>query len=317
MRELDTTVTADDGLVIAGTLTLPDGEGPHPAMVLLSPGQLDREGNTRRAPLELGRPLAAALAEHGVASYRFDRRGVGATHGDWLTTGFFDHRRDAAAVLRAIAARSDISTVGAIGYSEGALHAAWLAAHAGAAAVVLLGCPARSGAAVYLRWAERLRREDIPPPVRLVLRLLRRTVPEQVARVNARIKASTGDVARVYGFRIPARQYREFLDYDPAPDLAAVRVPVLAITGANDRNVDPDDLDVIAQLVAGPVDTRRFPELSHLLRRDPGPSSARTYREQFRRPVDPQLLQEIATWSAAQLGAPGPQSYARDREPDR
>ena len=77
------TVAADDGLAIAGTLALPAGDGPHPAVVLLSPGSLDREGNTGKAPLAHGRALATALAAEDVASYRFDRRGVGDTPGDW------------------------------------------------------------------------------------------------------------------------------------------------------------------------------------------------------------------------------------------
>ena len=71
--------------------------------------------------------------------------------------------------------------------------------------------------------------------------------------------------------KAPARLYREFLGYDPRPDLAAIRVPVLALTGDKDRQVDPGDLDVIARLVPGPVETRRVPELTHILRRDPWP----------------------------------------------
>jgi len=45
---------------------------------------------------------------------------------------------------------------------------------------------------------------------------------------------------------------------------------VLAITGGKDIQVDPDDLDEIAQLCQGPVDTRRIPDLTHMLRRCPG-----------------------------------------------
>jgi len=52
--------------------------------------------------------------------------------------------------------------------------------------------------------------------------------------------------------KAPARLYREFLGYDPRPDLAAIRVPVLALTGDKDRQVDPGDLDVIARLVPRP-----------------------------------------------------------------
>jgi pimeloyl-ACP methyl ester carboxylesterase len=91
----------------------------------------------------------------------------------------------------------------------------------------------------------------------------------------------------------------------PKPDLAAIQVPVLAITGDKDLNVDPRDLDVIARIVPGPVETRRFPYLTHILHRDPGPASWRNYREQYRRPVDPGLLEEMANWVSAHLQGRG------------
>jgi uncharacterized protein len=305
MRQISMSVAADDGLVIAGTLALPAGKGPHPAAVLLCPGQLDREGDVGNARIALGRELSTALAARGAASYRFDRRGVGDTSGDWRATGFFQHRQDAAAVLRALASRPEVSVVGAIGYSEGALHAAWLGAHAGAAAVVMLAGPAQTGDDVYMRWAARLGKDEISWPVRLVLRLLGRTAQGEVARVCAKLKATTGDVARIYGIKVSARLYREYRGYDPRPDLAAIRVPVLAITGDNDLSVDHRDLDVIARLVPGPVETRLAPDLTHVLSRDPRPVSLRTYRQQYHRPVDPDLLEEVAKWVSANLQGRG------------
>ncbi|GAA4237364.1 hypothetical protein FHR32_007349 [Streptosporangium album] len=50
IREIGMTVTADDGLVMADTLALPAGNGPHPAVVLLCPGNLDREGSHSCVP---------------------------------------------------------------------------------------------------------------------------------------------------------------------------------------------------------------------------------------------------------------------------
>ncbi len=78
------TATADDGLELAGTLVLPDGPGPHPAvLVLQGSGRVDRDSSVGRIRLGLGPALAEVLARHGIASLRYDRRGVGATPGDW------------------------------------------------------------------------------------------------------------------------------------------------------------------------------------------------------------------------------------------
>lgn len=141
MPNLDLTVTADDGTPLAGTLTVPTGPGPHPTVLLLhGSGPLDRDGNTRRLPLNLGPPLADALAAEGIATLRYDRRGAGATPRTWQATGFTDNRCDAAAALRALTAHPAVRSdaLGVLGHSEGALHALSLAADHDVRAVVLL-----------------------------------------------------------------------------------------------------------------------------------------------------------------------------------
>ena len=300
---LDT--TADDGLVLAGTLTLPPGPGPHPAALLLwGSGPIDRDSDAGRIRLALGPALAAALASRGVASYRFDRRGVGATPGDWRASTFTQNRQDAAAVLRALRSHPGVrpDAVAVIGHSEGALHAAALGAHGDVAAVVLLAAAAQRGEDVLL-WQARMIGEDLPHPVRLLLRLLRTDVGRQQAKNLAKIRASTGEVARIGGARVNVGWMREFLDHDPRPDLAAIGVPVLALTGDKDVQVDPDDLDAIADLVQGETQTVRVPDLTHLLRRDPGRASVRHYRRLLREPVDAAVVDEVADWTAGRLSA--------------
>jgi uncharacterized protein len=77
------------GTRLAGTMTRPERDPPVPAALLLSgSGPLDRDSNMRRQVLNVGSALAAALAAHGVASLRYDKRGVGESGGDYLTTGF-------------------------------------------------------------------------------------------------------------------------------------------------------------------------------------------------------------------------------------
>lgn len=141
LPDIDMTVAADDGTPLAGTLTLPAGPSPHPAVLLLhGSGPLDRDGNTPKLVMDLARPMAEALAAAGIATLRYDRRGAGSTPGDWRASGFTDNREDAAAALRALAARPDIRSeaVGVIGHSEGALHAMALASRTDVRAAVLL-----------------------------------------------------------------------------------------------------------------------------------------------------------------------------------
>jgi pimeloyl-ACP methyl ester carboxylesterase len=158
---------------------------------------------------------------------------------------------------------------------------------------------ARPGADV-LTWQAMQLGDDLPAPVRVLLRLLGTDLRRQQARNAARIQASTTDIARVGGARLNARWHREYMAHDPRPDLAALRVPVLALTGTKDVQVPPEDLDVLAELVPG-AEVHRVPDLTHVLRRDAAPASLRRYRTLLREPVDAALLDRVATWTSAAL----------------
>ncbi|MBT2412375.1 alpha/beta fold hydrolase [Streptomyces sp. ISL-12] len=301
MPDIDMTVTADDGTPLAGTLTLPAGPGPHPAVLLLhGSGPLDRDGNAPKLRMDLARPVAEALAARGIATLRYDRRGNGATPGDWRTAGFTDNRRDAAAAVRALADRSDVraDAVGVIGHSEGALHAMSLAARTDLRAVVLLAGFADLGEDAF-RWQGRSVVASMPAPVRL----LRRPLAGLGGLVLARVKRTRTDVARVAGSKVNARWLRELLAHDSRDDLAAIDAPVLAVTGDKDLQVDPDDLKEIARLVPGGAETHRVADLTHVLRRDPGRPTLNGYRRLLREPVDAGLLDLVAEWLARRLDA--------------
>ncbi|WNV86907.1 alpha/beta hydrolase [Umezawaea sp. Da 62-37] len=297
MRQIDMTATADDGLELAGTLALPDGPGPHPAvLVLQGSGPVDRDSKVGRIRLGLGPELAEMLARHGIASLRYDRRGVGATPGDWLASGFTDNVADADAALRALGARPEVRAdmIGVVGHSEGAVHAMRLGASTRVGAIVLLAGFAQPGEE-SLRWQGRHLVRNLPKPLRPLVR--------RIALWHlARIKATTTDVARLGGRRLNARWHRELLAHDPRADLVAIDAPVLAITGDKDVQVDPDDLDEIARLVPGEVEVRRIPDLTHVLRRDPGKPTVRNYGRQLKRPVDAELLEDVAAWLGGRLG---------------
>jgi len=129
VRELHVRI---DGVVpLAGTLALPDAPGPVPAVAIASgSGPLDRDSNHRRARFDVARQLAHALARGGIASLRFDKRGVAGSPGDWRRAGLHDNAADLAAAVGTLAGRPEVDPVRLLvaGHSEGAILAATVAA---------------------------------------------------------------------------------------------------------------------------------------------------------------------------------------------
>ena len=115
------TVTSQPGDVrLAGTLSIPDGAGPFPAVVLLSDmGAQDRDA--RRGSYRLFADLAAGLARQGIAVLRLDDRGVGQSGGDGDLATTADLVRDAQAALGYLRVQPsvDAARIGLVGHGEG------------------------------------------------------------------------------------------------------------------------------------------------------------------------------------------------------
>ncbi|HET7141710.1 MAG TPA: alpha/beta hydrolase, partial [Candidatus Limnocylindria bacterium] len=153
---------------LAGTLTLPDAPPPdgrrgrYPNVLLLASWlPRDRDGAWDR----IGHPswfahgptgvdedrllarLADALSAHGVASLRYDKRGCGASGGDWTDADLFtliDDARDALGWLRS-RPDLDLRRAGLLGHGEGAGLALSVAIPDPAiGALTLVGASARS-----------------------------------------------------------------------------------------------------------------------------------------------------------------------------
>jgi alpha/beta superfamily hydrolase len=213
------------------------------ALLITGSGRADRNSDVRlpgRGTLRIGvtQAIAEALAGAQVSTLRYDKRGVGASEGDMLRAGMAERRADARAARAWLAGRQPGLPVLAIGHSEGAWYAAELAADGLADGAVLLAGGARPGARV-LSWQVGQIVDRLPPLARLVIAVTRQDPVATQRRRLARITSAPSDVVRIQGIKMNARWYRDFLAYDPAPVLAKITVPVLAITGGHDIQVPP------------------------------------------------------------------------------
>ena len=115
-----TFVNEKEGNTLAGTLTIPEGEGPFPAMVLVSgSGQQNRDEE-----LMNHRPfwvIADYCARHGIAVLRYDDRGIGGSDGEVKNATSMDFSYDAEAAFDYLRNRKEINAtkVGILGHSEG------------------------------------------------------------------------------------------------------------------------------------------------------------------------------------------------------
>ncbi|TVP43865.1 MAG: alpha/beta hydrolase [Gemmatimonadales bacterium] len=266
------------GIQLAGTLTLPPGDGPWPAVVLVTgSGPQDRDETL------LGHKPFLVIADHltraGIAVLRYDDRGVAESEGDFESGTTFDFAEDAAAAVAFLREHAgvDRNRVGIAGHSEGGLIAPLVATgHARAvvpaeavAFVVLLAGPGEHGGAVLLQQAEAisramgmsdagvdqllafqrnmqaiLREEDDADVRRSALETLLEGVLEEMgpeARVEQGIPAGQEEAwvaAQLSMMGSP--WFRTFLLHDPRPALEALEVPVLGLFGELDLQVLPE-----------------------------------------------------------------------------
>ena len=259
----------DAGYRLAGTLTVPCGSGPFPGVVLVSgSGSQDRDETIGRVkPFGV---LADGLARQGIVVLRFDDRGVGASGGDMVEVSgatTVDLATDALAAVEFLSAQPEVASggVGVVGHSEGGLIAPIVANDAPdlVAFVVLLAGSAVPGAEILerqtidiltaegtpaeivdwnVKWARPLieiAMSDLPTPEAAAA--IRDVADAAVASAppGAFPGAAAAEVdATIAAFTDPWLRF--FLAYDPAPVLADVDVPVLALFGDLDVQVAAD-----------------------------------------------------------------------------
>ncbi|MDQ2866370.1 MAG: alpha/beta fold hydrolase [Candidatus Eremiobacteraeota bacterium] len=113
------------GASLSGTLTLPEGSGPFPvALIIAGSGPIDRDGNSAGGiTSDAYKLLAHGLASHGIATLRYDKRGVGSSVVTMAESQlrFDDFVNDALAWTHFLEKDRRFRRVAIVGHSEGSL----------------------------------------------------------------------------------------------------------------------------------------------------------------------------------------------------
>jgi hypothetical protein len=272
-----------EGVTLRGTLWIPAGEIEKIPVVLLlaGSGPTDRDGNSSLGlRTDAYRLVAAALAARGIASLRYDKRGVGKSGVDFdpATTVIDDFAADALAVAHRLRADPRFSTLAILGHSEGGLLALMIAERAAPDVLLLVATPGRP-LAVVLR--EQLAQRLDPRAMVDVDRLL------DAVRRGASLDPIPAPLAPLFAPTVRAF-LRSALDLDPLPLARAAKARIAIVQGAFDAQVTPVDARLLAD--ARPDATLTIlPTMNHLLKAEPSIAMPQASYSDPSRPLAPGL----------------------------
>jgi pimeloyl-ACP methyl ester carboxylesterase len=322
------------GVKLAGTLTLPPGRGPFPAVVLLTgSGAQDRDETILgHKPFLV---LADDLTRRGIAVLRVDDRGVGGSTGSIKSSTSEDFAGDVLSGVAFLKGRKEIEPgkIGLIGHSEGGLIAPIAAARSkDIAFIVLMAGTGLPGAEILEAQARLILKANGASETELkgngelqkrLIDIIVREKDEKAARVKlaAAVKDvlaampesekkalgdAAGELSEAALSQFNNAWFRYFLTYDPRPTLRAVRCPVLAINGAKDLQVPSKEnlAEIDKALKAGGNRDVRMVELAglnHLFQ--PCKTGSPSEYASIETTIAPEALRTIGDWIVERTSA--------------
>jgi pimeloyl-ACP methyl ester carboxylesterase len=231
---------------LAGTLTLPNLNGNHPLVILISgSGAQDRDETIfNHRPFLI---LADYLTRKGFAVFRYDDRGVGGSTGSYSNSTFTDLSEDVNAIYNYFIKHNDINCfkIGLIGHSEGGLVASISASNlSGISFVVLMASPGIVGSELIcdqvanLGRASGLKADVIASNVdleRQILEIVKNYDNNKIA-LEKLIEIVPNNRRSQINILLSPR-YRFMLSFDPKNIYTKLKCPVLAINGEKDIQV--------------------------------------------------------------------------------
>lgn len=315
------------GIDLAGTLTMPEGDGPFPAVILIT-----GSGSQNRDEELLGHKPFLVIADHlsrnGIAVLRYDDRGVGQSEGTPLYATSADFADDAEAAFIYLKGRIDIDSrfIGLAGHSEGGLIASIVASRNPEIAFVIslagTGVPGDQVMHQQNRDISRISgvdKQQIEEAISInkeIFGVLKNEkdnteAEKQITEIYTEILTSQNqtqeDIDRALkrlNVSLNPAAYnwmRFFIITDPAKYWGKIKCPVLALNGEKDLQVDADvNLQAIEKALRSggnsALTAKRLPGLNHLFQhcKTGLPDEYGDIEETF----SPEALKIISDWIA-------------------
>lgn len=288
----------DGERALPGTLALPKGDGPFPAVVLVhGSGPHDRDETI--GPNKPFLDLARGLAAQGIAVLRYEKR-TKARPQDFAGGGFgVDDETTSDAVLAVDALRKADGVyperVFVLGHSQGGLMAPRIAAQSGhVAGLVLLAAPARPLLDILIEQNRRMAVLDDGKTSDAE----RDAINALIAQVRVARDPATDPMAKG-PMGLPVGYWRSIDSVDPVAEAQQVDLPMLVLQGARDiQVVDADWQTWKGAFHADPkVAFKLYDTLNHLGIAGEGEGSLAEYQRPGH--VDPRLIDDVAAWIKA------------------
>lgn len=303
---------------LGGTLTYPKGFKTGMPVILMVTGS----GQQNRDEELMGHKpflvIADYLARHGIATLRYDDRGVGKSTGNMAMITLQSNMLDAEAGIDYLKSTKKFGKIGVLGHSEGGIISYMLAARGKADFVVSLAGPVLPGDSVLLMQnrdvltTAGLDKDNVEKYATALSRVFKYRMSEQKMKFSNKpeslVPMLTMDIALLPELRknlietvkmVDSPWLVSYLKYDPATDIRKINSPVMLIIGDNDKQVNATANiqaagNNLPKAVKAKSLLKAYPTLNHLFQ--PSETGSPGEYAKIETTISEEVLDDITSW---------------------
>jgi alpha-beta hydrolase superfamily lysophospholipase len=278
----DTTFTSSDGVRLSGTMTIPRNATEKTPVVVMVTGSGPQNRDEEIFEHQPFAVIADYLARNGIASFRYDDRGVGSSEGNFATSTIKTFEADCESAVNFVRGLKRFGDVGILGHSEGGTIAMLLAGREVPDFIVSLAGMAIKGKETILdqnrhtMTAMGLSESDIEGSMAVIEALFDEIISKggdegssiDVDKIAQSRNVTLPPVVMQSVKRNVAAAtpyFAELLTVDAAAGLENIRCPFLAINGTLDTQVDSGKNLGVIRATTKKAEVKELPGLNHLL----------------------------------------------------